>query len=212
MSERLLGAIVGIHGDDKGVVLPPDIAPIQVVIVPIFDKKTAQRVMDACGGLMNELRAAGIRVHLDDRDIRPGSKYYYWELRGVPLRIEIGPRDLDKGVMTLVRRDDHDKSSPVLEQPVPTVTEILREIAVAMSCKAKERLDDIKEISDIRDAEDVEDMVRMAWCGSEDCAEDIEKGTNKSVLGTSILHEGKKGNCVSCGKPSTSWAHVAKSY
>jgi len=212
MSERLLGAVVGIHGDDKGLVLPPDIAPIQVVIVPIFDKKTAQRVIDACGDLMNQLRAADIRVHIDDRDVRPGSKFYYWELRGVPLRMEIGPRDLDKGVMTLVRRDNHEKSSPVMEEPVPTVREMLREISVAISCKAKEMLDDVKEVSDPRDAEDIKGMVRMAWCGSEDCAEDIEKSADKSVLGTSILHEGKKGNCVSCGKPSTSWVHVAKTY
>jgi prolyl-tRNA synthetase len=213
MSERLLGAVVGIHGDDKGLVLPPDIAPVQVVIVPIFDKDTAKRVLDTCGGLLNSLREASIRAHLDDRDIRPGAKFYYWELRGVPLRIEIGPRDLDKGVMTLVRRDDHEKSSPVLEEPVPTILEVLREISVSMMCRARAMLDrDIKDFSDPREAEGHKGIARMPWCGSEECAEDIEKGAGMSILGTSLVHEGKKGDCVSCGKPSTSWVHVANSY
>jgi prolyl-tRNA synthetase len=213
MSERLLGAIVGIHGDDKGIILPPDIAPVQVVIVPIFDKRTAQGIMDECGKLFNTLREADIRAHLDDRDIRPGAKFYYWELRGVPLRIEIGPKDLDKGVMTMVRRDTHEKSAPSSEGPVPTVREMLAEIKTAMFSKARDMLDEnTVDVADVRDIEDVKGISRMSWCGTEDCAEEIEKGSGKAILGISVVHDGKKGDCVVCGKPSTSWVHVASTY
>jgi prolyl-tRNA synthetase len=105
MSERLLGAIIGIFGDDKGLVLPPDIAPFQVVVVPIFDKDSKEKVLGAAMKIFDDLRALGLRVHMDDRDMRPGAKFYHWEFLGVPVRIELGPKDMAKNVVTIFRRD-----------------------------------------------------------------------------------------------------------
>lgn len=213
MSERLLGGIIGLHGDDKGLVLPPGIAPVQVVVVPIFDKNTRDKVMEACVGVLKELMSGGVRAHMDDRDIRPGSKFYYWELRGVPLRIELGPKDLEKGVITLVRRDNADKTVEENKDVKAKVVDILNEMARCMMAKAREILDsNIVEVNDIRDVEDVKGISLMAWCGTEDCAEVVEKESGNGILGISMVHEGKKGQCIACGKPSTQWIHVAQTY
>jgi prolyl-tRNA synthetase len=113
MSERLLGAVVGVHGDDRGLILPPAIAPHQVVIVPVLAKKGANEVLAACNKLQAQLRDAGLRTHLDDRDLRPGQKYYDWEIRGVPLRLELGPRDLASGECVLVPRTGGKSNAPL---------------------------------------------------------------------------------------------------
>src|SRR5207249_3038153 len=117
MSERLLGATISIHGDEKGLVLPPAAAPVQAVVVPILEKGRQEEMLLEAQRLFLELRER-MRVRLDDRDIRPGEKYYEWEARGVPLRVELGPRDLAKNVITAVRRDLHrlrraDETGPV---------------------------------------------------------------------------------------------------
>ena len=112
MSERLLGAIVASHGDDKGLVMPPSIAPIQVVVVPIISKGNSE-VLDAARKVVNDLKGKGIRVKLDDREIRPGQKYYDWEIKGVPLRVEIGPRDLANNSAMLASRLGDKNSSPL---------------------------------------------------------------------------------------------------
>ncbi len=94
LSDRVIASIIGIHGDSSGLKLPPGVAPYQVVIVPVLFKKGAQEVMDFCNQLKDRIKKSGIRVHLDDRDLRAGKKYYEWEMRGVPIRLEIGPRDI----------------------------------------------------------------------------------------------------------------------
>src|SRR5690606_26511329 len=111
MSERLLGAVVGVHGDDKGLVLPPDIAPVQAVIIPIIAKGNLEEVTAEARRLADELNAAGIRTHLDDGDERPGAKFYKWELKGVPLRLELGGRDIANGVVSYARRDTGEKGT-----------------------------------------------------------------------------------------------------
>src|SRR5256885_12993032 len=108
MSERLLGAVISIHGDEKGLILPPAAAPVQAVVVPILEKGRQEEMLLEAQRLFLELRER-MRVKLDDRDIRPGEKYYYWEARGVPLRVELGPRDLANQSVTLVRRDTGEK-------------------------------------------------------------------------------------------------------
>ena len=94
MSERLLGAIVATHGDDKGLIMPPSVAPIQVIVITIMSKQASQDIMAEAEKIVSQLKESGIRARIDARDIRPGQKYYDWEIKGVPLRIEIGPRDL----------------------------------------------------------------------------------------------------------------------
>ena len=105
MSERLMGAVIGIHGDGKGVVFPPRVAPIQVVIVPILSKDRKNEIMEMAMKTKERLLKAGLRIKIDTRDLRPGQKYYDWEIKGVPLRVEIGPRDLDNESALLVSRD-----------------------------------------------------------------------------------------------------------
>ena len=104
MSERLLGAVVGVHGDDDGLILPPAIAPIQVVVIPILRKGTEDSVMQFIDTHVRSLRDAGLRVKVDDREIRPGQKYYQWELKGIPLRLEVGPRDVESNQFFAARR------------------------------------------------------------------------------------------------------------
>src|SRR5581483_3901764 len=111
VSWRLIGAIIMVHGDDKGLVLPPRIAPIQVVIVPIHKDKDAQAVKEKAHEIAQELKSAGIRVHVDDRDeYTSGWKFNEWELKGVPLRINIGARDIEKGQVEFARRDNRNKT------------------------------------------------------------------------------------------------------
>ncbi len=105
MSERILGALIGIHGDNKGLIMPPEVAPTQIVIIPIIFKGKEKIVTDACKLLEKQLKIEGYRVRIDKRDITPGNKYYEWELKGVPIRIEIGPRDIENKQIVLVRRD-----------------------------------------------------------------------------------------------------------
>jgi prolyl-tRNA synthetase len=108
LSDRVIASIIGIHGDSSGLILPPSVAPYQVVIVPVLFKKGAQEVLDFCNQLKNMLKNNGVRVHFDDRDIRAGKKYYEWEMRGVPLRLEIGPRDIENKKIIALRRDTMD--------------------------------------------------------------------------------------------------------
>src|SRR5690606_9487796 len=102
--ERSIAAVISVHGDDRGLVLPPEVAPIEVVIVPIIVGKRRDEVLAAAGALEEELRGAGFAVKLDAREMRPGAKYYHWEMRGVPLRIEVGPRDIDANTVVAVTR------------------------------------------------------------------------------------------------------------
>ncbi|MEC9253214.1 MAG: aminoacyl--tRNA ligase-related protein [Candidatus Thermoplasmatota archaeon] len=140
MSERLLGAVVGVHGDDRGLILPPAIAPHQAVIVPVLAKKGANEVLAACNKLQAQLRDAGLRVHLDDRDLRPGQKYYDWEIRGVPLRFELGPRDLARGECVLVPRTGGKSNAPLAG-----TAEVARETLEAVADELRKRARKLKD-------------------------------------------------------------------
>ena len=132
MSERLLGAVVSVHGDDNGLILPPAIAPFQIVIIPILSKKSTVDVAGAAEALRDRLVEAGFRVKLDDRDDRPGSKYYDWEIKGVPLRFELGGRDIENGVVTFARRDTGEKGTIAMDSLIPGTKLILENIRKTM--------------------------------------------------------------------------------
>ncbi len=209
MSERLVGAIVAIHGDDKGIVLPPDVATVQVVIVPVLAKGAAETVTKEAAELHGELRAAGLRVHLDDRDVRPGVKYYDWELKGVPLRLELGMKDIEKGVVTLVRRDSGEKSLRDRAGAVDAVRETLATIAADMLTRAREVMDaDTVTVDELRDLP--EKFIRTGWCGGEDCGHEIENLTGRNIIGTPIEDEGFEGRCVVCGKDARTPVYLAR--
>jgi prolyl-tRNA synthetase len=128
MSERILGALIGIHGDNKGLVLPPEVAPVQVVIIPIIFKGQEKALFNLSDDICKNLQNENIRAVVDKRDITPGNKYYDWELKGVPLRIEIGPKDVEKNECTLVRRDTGTKKSVPLKDATKLIQDELQQV------------------------------------------------------------------------------------
>ncbi len=213
MSERLVGAIAAVHGDNKGVILPPAVAPYQVVIVPILVKGSKSQVLAECNKLKEELTGKGIRVHLDNRDIRPGSKYYDWELRGVPLRIELGPRDLEHDVVTVVRRDTGEREEIKRKGVSSSVKDILSKIEDALYKNSEKLLNEfIVTVDALEEAKDKRGIIRIGWCGEEECDDQIVKYLDMNMLGTPIHDEGYSGNCGQCGKPTNIVAYYSKTY
>jgi len=213
MSERILGAIVGIHGDNKGLVLPPEIAPLQIVIIPIIFKGKETAVLDACTKLHGRLLHAGIRAHVDDREITPGNKYYDWELKGVPLRIEIGPRDLDQKVVTVVRRDSGEKKTIPLGTIEDGVREELNAAAIALYAKAKQLLtENMHIVRSVEEAKKTSGIITMPWCGTKDCALEIENVLEGNTLGEPIESPSCTETCPVCGQKAEKWMRFARSY
>lgn len=221
MSERLLAAVMAVHGDDSGLVLPPTIAAIQVVIVPIPKKDSPYDVVAYARGIMEELKNAGIRVHLDDREeIRPGRKFYEWELKGVPIRIEVGPRDVESGKAVIARRDLLEKESVSREEVVEAVRKTMDSIMENLYKRAKEFLEShIKSVDGLEDAkrvfEDRRGIVEIPWCGEESCGLEMEEILDAKMLGTpypdeAAKIEGKK--CPHCGREAKVIARFARTY
>jgi prolyl-tRNA synthetase len=205
ISERCIAALISVHGDDRGLVLPPRVAPTQIVLVPITIGKRKDEVANAVKEIEERLLAAGFRVKRDDRDLRPGAKYYYWEMRGVPLRLEVGPRDIDAGQVMSVTRLGH-KSAIPLEGLIEGVTERLATFTAELEERALEQFR-----SKITIANGIQEMVKalesgvvvVPWCGERGCADAIEEQTGASVLGTEVRSEAIppiSGTCVICGK------------
>jgi prolyl-tRNA synthetase len=213
MSERILGALIGIHGDNKGIVIPPEVAPIQVVLIPIIFKGKEKIILDSCEDLCKKLENNNIRAHIDKRDITPGNKYYYWELKGVPLRVEIGPKDIDKKQIILVRRDNSEKKSISQNYSVNIIKEELERISTVLYNNAKELLDDnMHRVQTIEEAKDLKGIVELPWCCDENCALEIENILDGNTLGEPIDKLKCQYPCPNCGKPATTWMRYAKTY
>jgi len=210
MSERLLGAIIGIHGDDNGIVLPSTIAPIQIVIVPIIFKGKEEMVLEKCTQVSHILQDSGLTVHVDEREMTPGNKYYDWELKGVPVRYEIGPRDIEKGMVTLVRRDGQKMMVPQDEMILRTKEE-LSNFNEHLLEKAQGFLQDniyrSETLDEIKDG-----IMEVPWCGTESCGLEMEEKSDMKTLGTPIPPEKCDGTCPICGKQATTWVRLANTY
>ena len=207
ISERSIAALISLHGDDKGLILPPAVAPVQAVIVPITIGKRHEDVLAAAGMLESDLKAAGFRVKIDTRDMRPGAKYYWWELRGVPLRLELGPRDIDAGKVMAVKRTGEKCS---LERA--TIAEGLRtvfaEITGAIRAKAEEHtkshLCSVGSMDALNAALNDGKVAVVHWCRERGCGDAIEEKANSSLLGTEVRSpyiQATDGKCIVCGKP-----------
>jgi prolyl-tRNA synthetase len=216
ISERCIAALISMHGDEKGLVLPPSVAPVQVVIVPITIGKRKEEVLAAATEIEKELCAAGLRVKVDLRDLRPGAKYYYWEMRGVPLRIEVGPRDIDAGQVTAVTRLG-EKTAVSRAALSCGVGEVLAGFTATLTRRGEEHIlshakvvDTMEELSAV-----IEHGVAIVpWCGERECADFIEETVNASVLGTEVqagFSCPSEGVCIACGKKGTG-ALVGRSY
>lgn len=213
---RLIGAVVMVHGDQKGLVFPPMIAPVQVVIIPIFKKGVpAETVLDVVKSLAAGLQARNVRVVCDEDDTKtPGNKFYHWELRGVPLRVEVGPRDVEAGQVTLVDRVDGNKVSVALETACDSIESTLKTIQKRMFEKAQEKQKSnwnygvkLSEFGPLLDQGG--GLYQTGWCTDFAC-EDRLKEYKATVR--CILQEKTSDVCFLCDKPSMRDVIVAKSY
>ena len=213
MSERILGALVGVHGDNKGLVMPPEVAPVQAVIIPIIFKGKEKDVLKECEALSNNLQALCIRSHIDNRDITPGNKFYDWELKGVPIRVEIGPKDIEKKQIVLVRRDTSEKISIPQDKAADSIKKELDKIKQSLYSKAKQLLDDnIHRVLTIDEAKDLKGIIELPWCGNEDCALEIENILDGNTLGEPIEDNVSKDICPVCSQPAKTWMRYARTY
>ncbi|WP_440952371.1 proline--tRNA ligase [Methanococcoides sp. FTZ1] len=215
VSERSIAALISIHGDDKGLIMPPEVAPVQVVIIPILFKKP-ETVLAACNEVKERLEAAGIRVTVDDSDKRPGSKYYKWEMKGVPLRIEIGPRDLENEAAMLARRDTGDKEQVPLASIEEEVLSRFEVIQSSLLEKAKEglaaRIFECETLDDVRENVS-KGIAHVPWCGEEKCGLEMDEQVGAGILGIPTEQD-DTGNyrCPVCGKDTSIRVYVARTY
>ena len=219
MSERLLGAVVGMHGDDKGLILPPAIAPIQVVVLPIAAHADSN-VEPAAQALAQRLSASGIRVELDTRDVRPGVKHYDWEIKGVPIRLELGPRDLSAGNVVLTLRTGS-KFEISIEEAEKSVLESLEGLAEDLRQRAKSLVSDKVQpfpfdnlnYDDSQESSIENGIVyQIAFEGNDSDAEFLEKKTGLTLLGESDEEFPEERNCLITGKATKKMQHIARMY
>ena len=217
MTTRLVGAAIMVHGDDSGLVLPPRIAPFQVVIVPIGRDNWRETVLPRAQEIRQDLAAAGIRVTLDERDERPGWKFAEWELRGVPLRLEIGPRDIEKSSVLLARRDTREKAAVPMAGLAAHVNGLLEQIQQELLDRAVRfreehthraaSYDEFRQILEGRPG-----FVIARWCGSAACEAQIKTDTQATIRNMPIGQTTVSGRCIRCDSPAAAEAWFAKSY
>jgi len=218
-STRVIGALVMVHGDDKGLVLPPKIAPVQVVIVPIPYKGTeAESIKSKTKEIHEKLTEIGIAAVLDDRpEYTPGWKFNEWELKGVPIRIEIGPRDLKQRQAMLVRRDTREKTAVKEEEIADAVVKLLEVIQNSLFSKAKKILQEetvtVSTYDEFKTVlKDKGGFFRASWCGESACEEKIKDETGATIRIVPFEKEKPSAKCMHCGHEAKEVVYFAKSY
>lgn len=218
---RIFGALIAIHGDDKGLIIPPKIVPIQVIIVPIYYSKDEQKKILKEAELIKQILEKNyVRVKIDYRvEYTPGWKYNYWELKGVPLRIEIGLKDVQKKQIVIVRRDTGKKMIIEKKQLIKVVKKLLEDIQTNLLKKAetfvKEHLFEAKDFKTLKKIlEEKGGLVKTNWCGNVECAEYIKSETNGGVIRGTLFGKDEKStrNCVWCNKKAKYVVYIAKQY
>jgi prolyl-tRNA synthetase len=220
ISWRLIGAIIMTHGDDKGLIIPPRIAPIQVVIVPIYKDVNKELVVSAARHLKDILGLDGIRAHLDDRDeYTSGWKFNYWETKGVPLRINLGPRDVENNQLELVRRDTKQKDVVANADAIAEVKSLLAKIQINLFDQAVKRLDEKTNVtSDLNEAkillETKTGFISTFWCGNSTCEEKIKDETSADIRLIPFEGQDKVDGklCISCGLSAKSHVILGRAY
>jgi len=221
LSWRAIGALIMTHSDDQGLVLPPTVAPEQVVIVPIWQEDTQKEVLEYAEEVYDELSEAGIRVELDDRDERnPGFKFNEWELKGVPVRLEIGPHEVEDDEITVVHRPDGESTVEAREDISETVRDHFDEVYAKLYATAEENLEE-----NVREANSREEIlgtlgpnngyVKVPWCGDETCEEPIKEPLSAEIVMCPFDDEEEINEddvCAICGEKATQTAYFAKNY
>jgi len=215
MSTRIIGGIIMTHGDNSGLVLPPKVAPIQAIVVPVAQQK--EGVLDAAYALLNRLQKAGIRAKIDDSSNSMGWKCSQWEMKGVPLRIELGPRDIESNVCVAVRRDSGEKITVSLDTLESSVTELLDAVQEGLYNKAKENLDShIFEAHSVEEAKKLQEenggFIKTMWCGSLECEERMKEEAGMSSRCIPFQQEHLDDVCPICGKPATKMIYWGVAY
>ena len=216
-STRLIGALVMAHGDDKGLVMPPKVAPIQIVIIPILFEDTKAKVLKASQTIEQKL-SKKFRVKHDFREeYTAGWKFNEWEVNGVPLRIEIGPKDLEKDQVVLVRRDSGKKEIIKMKELENIVPKILEKIQADMLARAQKFLkDNIKNAGSYAEfrkiIEEKRGFIKTEWCGSQDCEDKIQEDTTATIRAIPFEHPKNVGECIKCGNKAKFVVYWAKSY
>ena len=215
MSTRIIGALIMVHGDDSGLKLPPRVAPIQAMVIPISQRK--EGVMEKAAELRDVLKAAGIRVKLDASDKSPGWKFSEQEMRGIPIRVEIGPKDMEQNQAVIVRRDTREKIAVSLDELADRAKEILDTIQNDMLARAKEHL--ATHIYEARTYEEFKDIiaskpgfVKMMWCGDEACELKVKEDTTATSRCMPFEQETITDVCPVCGRPAKALVYWGKAY
>lgn len=215
---RVLAAIIAQHSDDHGLILPPEVAPFQAVIIPIVYKGVAEEVYSYAREVYEIIKRGGLRVHLDDsEDKTPGEKYYYWEKLGVPVRVEVGPKDQRERKVTIVDRVSFRRRVIELEEAVKTIKSIFDEIIEALKERSertlKEFIMDVFDEVSLRRAIEDRKIARVCWCEGLECAERIREISGGEVRGHRIDIEEKPDKpCIICGKEAKKVIYVARAY
>lgn len=212
-STRMIGGLIMVHGDDRGLVLPPRVAPIQLVILPIAMHKAG--VIEKADEIYAQLKSAGIRVKVDDSDQTAGWKFNQWEMKGVPVRLEVGPKDIENKQVVLVRRDTHEKYIVPMETLTDTVKKLLDDIHESLYNRALA----FREAKTV-DATTFEELkngvnggfVRAMWCGDRECEDAIKEKTGATTRCMPFEQKHLSDVCVHCGKPAKTMTYFAKSY
>jgi prolyl-tRNA synthetase len=219
ISTRLIGAVVMVHGDDKGLVLPPKVAPVQVVIVPIPYKDADSTAIEfKAKEIADKLKEKNLAVVLDDREeYTPGWKFNLWELKGVPVRIEIGPRDLKQQQVTVVRRDTGIKAAVKEDEAISSVEKLLEEIQHNLYAKARIGLEE--KTTTVQSYEEFKKVltekggfIKASWCGSSKCEEKIKEETGATIRLRPFEKEEPIAACVYCGEKAKEMVYFARSY
>ena len=215
VSTRLIGGVIMTHGDDNGLVLPPAVAPIQVVIVPIAQHK--EGVLDKAAELRDRLAAAGVRVKLDDSENSPGWKFAEYEMKGVPLRVEIGPRDIEDNQCVIASRWNSEKATASLDELESAVAAKLQEAHDGMYQKALDNRNrrtyactTMDEIT--KSLENGDGFVKAMWCGDEACEDEIKEKTGVGSRCIPFEQENLSDKCICCGKPAKCMVYWGKAY
>jgi len=217
VSWRLIGGMIMTHSDDNGLVLPPKLAPIQVVIIPIYSKENREKIILEANKIKDSLSSNNVRVELDDRDNHnAGEKYYAWELKGIPIRIEIGPKDIAKNQVVMARRYNQTKDDISLDKVSETINLELENIQQQMFINAKKILDErvvrVSEYQQFKEELKNGKMIDCSWCGNQTCEEKIKEETGANLRVIPFDGTQKSETCIYCKNSGTTNALFAKGY
>jgi len=220
ISERVIAALISVHGDDQGLVLPSEVAPVQVAIIPIVYKGKEEKVVERCHELRERLAIGGFRTVVDERkEVTPGNKYFTWELRGAPVRIELGPRDLESGTAVLVRRDTLQKTVVKISSVAGEIKKLLAAIDANLGERNEkwmsERISRASTLEDVRKVlNERGGIIEVPWCGNRGCGEELEVKLDARILGVPYNEDfaGKGEACINCNGKADKTIRIARSY